>query len=70
MHVVPPAQTFPHVPQFAESASPLTHCVPQVIHGAEHVQVPPTQGTFAAQVIPHAPQLVRSEVTSMHAPWQ
>ena len=64
--LVPPAQRFPHTPQFAGSVVGSTHVVlPPEVHamrGAVHIvpHVPPLQTIPAAQETPHPPQFALS----------
>jgi hypothetical protein len=59
--------TVPQAPQFEVSLVVSTHDAPQVVftpHSAVHL--PPSQTCPAPQALPHAPQLLGSDVWSMH----
>lgn len=64
-----PAHTTPHVPQFDVSLAVATHEPEQFTFGAVHVKVhvPDWQVCPVGHILPQAPQLPLSEVTSTHA---
>lgn len=66
----PSAHCTPQRPQFLASAWVSVHWPLHSKSGALQLQLPAMHSSSALQVVPHAPQLRRSDVTSMQLPLQ
>jgi hypothetical protein len=59
---------FPQVPQFTSSTSRLTQLFPHRVCPTWQAQLPPTQTSSTAQILPQPPQLLTSVFGSTQAP--